>query len=1385
LDYYRRLAESSDRVATWEYGRTYEGRPLQLVAISSPANIARLEELRDEHRRLAEPDRLTPEEVERLVETVPVVVWLGYGVHGNESSSAEAAMAAAYVMAAGLDEWPERLERMVVLIDPLINPDGRERYVHFYETQRGRRPDPALFSAEHWEPWPGGRQNHYVFDLNRDWAWATQRETRARLAAYRQWEPQVFVDFHEMGHESTYFFPPATDPIHPSIAEATVGWLETFGRANAAAFDRQGWLYYVGEDFDLFYPGYGDSYPAFRGAVGMTYEMAGHGRAGQAVERRDGTVLTLADRVARHLTTSLATAATAARHRERLLSDFVATRRAAIERPARHYLWRATDPEGPAAAELLEWHGIRVGRLAAAVEIEAEGTLDDGRRRVELAAGSYVVSTDQPLGALARALLERETRMGEAFLAEQRERVEANRFAEFYDITAFSLPLAYNLEVWHTDGHRPATGAAPAGVGVSGEGDLGHLARPGGLAGYRFAAELLERGVRFRLLLAETGFGERRFPAGTVWIPARGRGGSSAADVEELAAGHGVELLRVATGLADHGISLGSNAALPVRPPRVGLVSGRGVGTTSFGHLWHLLDQTVTLPVHRIESTLLSRVDLSELDVLVLPDGSYSTLDEEVAGELGGWVAAGGLLVAIEDAVGWLRRHELVDVASWQPPEAEEVREARDVARLEPGRRRLYTPGAALASELGGPHPLLAGLPHPPPVLYRSATVLLPSGDPQRDLLLADREDPVLAGFAWPEAAARLRGALLAGVETRGRGAVVLLAQDPVFRGFWRGTAPIFLNAVLYGASLAEQGELAGAAAAGEKRRAAPAGGSARLADVDLAAPGLEVHLRPAAVDGAAGPALDGDPHPAAVALSAHRGGLRDAPDVESGVDLAAVAGVDPNLGAQVRREGHVHVAVEGAEGHRAAGGDLAEARADVAVGGLRDQRATDLHRLDGAVGVHHLVLALDAAHDDVAAVDALELQIGLAGHPDLQIDGLGPGAPRLHAHPVVLLGELELHRLGAPALEAVRLAPVVVVVGPDDRLDDHLGAVVALDRDAAVGLLHLQGAGPGRVAEGQGEALGLLAPGRRHDQEGRQGGGRENSRLRHLKTSFEPGLVGGLLVQRRQVLPDRLVQSRPAHQLAELLARGGALGHQQVDHRHLDQRRRRLVQAAGQPAPHGGWRAEVAQGLDGRETHVGARVPGGRLHQRLEHPLVDGRELAAVAHPLQAGAGGVGAQQGDGDQLAQRLHLAAQRLALDPLRPSAGEEAHDQPEDQRGGRRREPSRAGPLPPLRDGLPPPGPEAPPGPRRLPARELVQGGVEAAAQPRARLFVRHQAEPLPDLAEALHLGTAVAAGGQVVARLPRGLPVHVAGQQVRGQLSDLFAVHHGASLCSSR
>ncbi len=317
------LEAASPRVSAATYGTTPEGRELLRVVVSSPENLARLDAIAAGLKSLGDPQGTSREAARAVVERSPAVVWIACGIHGNETAGPEACAALLYTLAASRESGIEELlSSLVVVVDPCANPDGHERHVSWWRSVAGDEPDPDPHALENEPPWPSGRTNHFGVDLNRDWAWATQPETRARLAALRALPPQVYVDIHEMGPDQSYFFPPPAEPVHPRVPETTRKWIETFGKANAEAFDARGWSFFNRETFDLFYPAYGDSWPSFRGMVGMTYEVGGKG--GLAHRRKDGVVVTLKERALKHWTALSATLRTAAANRAGLLADYEA-----------------------------------------------------------------------------------------------------------------------------------------------------------------------------------------------------------------------------------------------------------------------------------------------------------------------------------------------------------------------------------------------------------------------------------------------------------------------------------------------------------------------------------------------------------------------------------------------------------------------------------------------------------------------------------------------------------------------------------------------------------------------------------------------------------------------------------------------------------------------------------------------------------------------------------------------------------------------------------------------------------------------------------------------------------------------------------------------------
>lgn len=837
--YYQRLAAASDRVRLEPYGKSVEGRTLYLVIISSPDNLSRLESIRTALTRLSDPRQTPPAEAEELANTTPVLVWLSYNVHGNEAVSSEAAMQVAYELAAsqdaGVREW---LSNAVIILDPILNPDGRERYVHFYQSTVGGRPNPDRFAAEHQERWPGGRTNHYLFDLNRDWAWQTQPESVARVRAYRRWNPQVHVDYHEMSPTSTYFFAPPAKPVHTTVAALLEKWFEIYGRGNAAAFDRYGFRYYTGEDYDLFYPSYGDSWPALNGAIGMTYEQAGGGAAGLVVELPEGErLLTLRDRVARHFVSSLATIDTSVRNRVARLRDYYEFRRAAIragrEGPVRQfYLVPGADRERLAhIVEILLRQGIEVQQ--AETEFTGQGLTSSWGEKFSskrLPAGTYVVDLSQPAGFLARAMLEREAKLEAAF---------------FYDVTAWSLPLAAGIEAYSAAqparaALQPVTAPPPLTGGVEGGADASAYIFSWEQSGAaRLLGLLLAEDIKSYVSLKPFRLAGRRYSAGSIVVPVETNPPTLDERIRALAERAHCRVVAVPTMLTEEGIDLGSRRLRFLRQPRIAILTDTPVSSTDYGALWYLFEQRLGLPFTALRVENLRGVDLDQYNVLILPPdygtgrGYMRYLSKELRRRLGDWVSGGGVLIGLRGGAvfatqkkagltsvtyRFVRRkdeearlaEERAAEAEKKKPEAPAPRQTKEEERAalerklmtwaerEKELREQQIPGAILRVVLDDTHPLAFGLGKRLAVLNRTAPILSLT-DKSDNVAYYPKEDVKLSGFITAENEKKLPQTAYLLRESKGKGQVVLFAESPVFRGFWDGSSRLLVNAVFFG----------------------------------------------------------------------------------------------------------------------------------------------------------------------------------------------------------------------------------------------------------------------------------------------------------------------------------------------------------------------------------------------------------------------------------------------------------------------------------------------------------------------------------------------------------------------------------------------------------
>ncbi len=806
--YMRALAEASDLVSVEEYGTTLEGRPLIQVVVAKPSHRARMDQILGLNAELTAPETPSPR-AEEIATSNPAVVYLSYGIHGSESSSSEAAMWTAWDLSRGAPELEGVLDSVIVILDPVVNPDGRDRYVNFYGGARGEEPNPKRETREHREPWPGGRYNHYLFDLNRDWAWMVQPETIARLATWPRWNPQVHVDFHEMGSASSYFFFPAARPVNPIFPEHTLEWGRRFGEGNARAFDAEGWLYFTGENFDLFYPGYGDSWPSLLGAIGMTYEQAGGGGAGLVVERPDGTLLTLRDRALHHRVAGGATLRTVRDGKRELLAGFADFHRSVDEGLPDVLLIPGDDGTRlDSLVGLLLEQGIEVDRAGSGFRAEASAYPGYEVRR-SFPAGTARVRARQSRGRLAFALLRPEARLDGDFA---------------YDITSWSLPYAYGVEAHTSDGVPeaawvPAAGpesqareAEPSTEGSAAEAapgsvPYGYLVRPSFAVMPALVRFLEGKGRAF--VMADTfTIGGARYPYGTLFLP-RGRN-ADGLEGRVRDAGLAPFAIPTSTGLTEGGPDLGTNDAEPLKLPRVALVGGEGTSPTSFGAHWFFLEQRLGVPFDAVDLAELASLDLSEYDVVLVPSagGDFARqLGDGGLEALEAWVRDGGTLVGVGGGAQRLAAsvadvEERRAVEEDDEPDRDErlARALRTREQREQERWRERIPGTILPVSLDPRHPLVFGAgtaASPDRMFILSSGVAFEPDDSFESVAHFPEGLQKVSGVISDESLERLDRSTWLLERGMGRGKIILFADDPLFRMFWYSGFQPYANAIL------------------------------------------------------------------------------------------------------------------------------------------------------------------------------------------------------------------------------------------------------------------------------------------------------------------------------------------------------------------------------------------------------------------------------------------------------------------------------------------------------------------------------------------------------------------------------------------------------------
>lgn len=825
--YFDALAMAApQRVRIVNYGRSWEGRQLFYVVISSPDNIANAAATREGMHALRDPRGTSATEADRLIKELAPVTWLAYGVHGNEISSTDAAMMTAYhLLASRTDERvADMLENTTVILNPMQNPDGRDRFIHRFESALGLEPSSDRLSAEHNEPWPSGRTNHYLFDLNRDWFIRSQPETRGHADAVFEWLPVAFVDLHEMGSDSTYYFAPEAVPYNPHLAADQRASLEMFGRTNARWFDSFGIDYFTREVFDAFYPGYGASWPAYFGSVAMTYEQAS--ARGLIVRQYDGVELSYAETVRNHFLTSLGTVETVAENREKLLRDFYDYQLTAVsegsEGDVQAYIVPAQNDQNAVdrLGASLASQGVEVGR--ATESFRACGA--------SFEPNSLVINLDQPAKRFLRTLMDKETPMDAEFVAEQERLNDKNLPDEMYDITAWSLPLLLNIEsVSCKQGIAVAMETVAPGVIPMPElpslASVAYLVPWGELSAVRLLSHALRDGLALKSSDKPFVHGGTSYPGGSLIIDVADNDDDLherlLAYVEKTQA----RVVAVNDSWVTDGPSFGSGKVVRMNAPRVAVAWDEPVSSYSAGNLRFVVERQFDYPVTAIRVEQLQKADLSRYQVLVLPDSSDGyddALGESGIAAIRDWVDRGGVLISLARATRLLadpaadllatrreyRLETLPEEAAVDPNEArvagtELDAEAFAVATESREAEPDGIGGAQLLAKVDDDHWLAAGVAPQLHVLARNSDVYTPLrfDDGVNVATFADADSVLASGHLWERNRRQLAHKPFVMASKLGKGRVVAFTQDPTVRAYQEGLNVILANAIFRGAA--------------------------------------------------------------------------------------------------------------------------------------------------------------------------------------------------------------------------------------------------------------------------------------------------------------------------------------------------------------------------------------------------------------------------------------------------------------------------------------------------------------------------------------------------------------------------------------------------------
>ncbi len=776
--YMQTLAKASNRISIENRGVTFEGRPILLLTITSPKNHQNLEQIRENHIALTENAAS-----DTTVDKMPIVVYQGFSIHGNEPSGSNAGLAYAYYLAAAQgDEIENLLDNMVILMDPSFNPDGLQRFAYWANTNKNNNLVADSNDREYHEVWPGGRTNHYWFDMNRDWLPVQLPESRARIASFHKWLPNILTDHHEMGSNSTFFFQPGepsrVHPLTPKMNQELTAEIATY---HTKALDKIGSLYYSEEDYDDYFYGKGSTFPDVNGSIGILFEQ---GSSRGHIQETENGLLTFPFTIRNQFTTALSTIEAAKNMRTKILTYqknfYVNARNAAAKSKTKAIVFG--DHKDAAKtwhlAEILNRHQIKFHELANDATIA-------GKKYTKK--NSYVVPMNQKNHRLIKAMFEKRTTFTDSI---------------FYDISAWTFPLAFNVdyaEVTTLNNAGPEiTNFEPLTGSVSGKTNYAYLFEWNEYYTPKALNKILEKGLRAKVAKSPFTIENKSYDYGTIMIPVQ----NQLLNTDELheflvavAKESKLQITALATGLTK-GIDLGSNEFDPIKKQKIAILVGNGIRPYDAGEIWHLLDTRYDIEVTKIDMGYFNSVDLSAYTDIIVTTPAKSIQNNKNADKLKTWVKNGGTLIGYKTAATWFDKSELMKLTF-----RKDSLVAKNIAfdKKEKFLGAQVTGGAIFEANVDRSHPINYGYKNNNIALFRNSNIYIEADKNSYNNPIQYTKNPLLSGYISKRNSALIKNTVPFKVNRLGKGKVMIFTDNTNFRAFWYGTNKLLMNAIFFG----------------------------------------------------------------------------------------------------------------------------------------------------------------------------------------------------------------------------------------------------------------------------------------------------------------------------------------------------------------------------------------------------------------------------------------------------------------------------------------------------------------------------------------------------------------------------------------------------------